>query len=265
MSGNKNVTRDRIVRAVADVLEPLDYVYAMWEGGAVAFDRVDEWSDVDICVDAADDRVEEAFPVVEQALESLAPIELKYDVTGPKLGEYVQAFYRLEGTSEFMLVDFAVFKHSAPDKLLEPEIHGASRFHFNKGDAVKIPHLDRDGLHRTLGKRVEDLGKRFEMFACFVIKEIERGNYIEAHDFYNRFVLGSLVEALRIKHKPVRHDFRTRYVHHDLPPEVVKELVGLYFVKEHEDLRQKYEAASKWFRRTITDLTANPLGSGLAF
>ena len=71
------VSRDEITVAIAAALEPLDYVYAMWEGGAVAFDRADEWSDIDICISADDDRIEEPFAVVEKALGSIAPIELK--------------------------------------------------------------------------------------------------------------------------------------------------------------------------------------------
>ena len=122
MAEDRKLNRDDITGAIARALEPLDFVHAMWEGGAIAFDRVDEWSDIDICVDADDERVKEAFPVVERALEALAPIELKYDILAPSLGEYVQAFYRLEGAGKFMLVDFAVFRHSAKDKLLVPEI-----------------------------------------------------------------------------------------------------------------------------------------------
>ena len=97
MENTEHISRDEVTAAIARALEPLDYVYAMWEGGAVAFDRLDEWSDIDICVSADDDRIAEPFEIVEQALESISPIDLKYEHTGPKLGEYVQAFYRLEG------------------------------------------------------------------------------------------------------------------------------------------------------------------------
>lgn len=243
--------RDEIVQALVHALEPLDFVYALWEGGAVAFDRVDEWSDIDICVDAEDDRVEEAFPVAEQALERLAPIELKYDVDFPKLGDYVQAFYRLKGISKYMVIDFAVFRHSADDKLLVPEIHGASKFHFNKHDAVEIPRLDRPQFITKLRKRIESIQKRFDMFGCFIEKEIQRGNWIEALHFYHRFTLGLLVELLRIRYNPVRHDFGTRYVYHDLPSALVKRLEDLFFVKDACDLQAKYRTAEAWLVETV--------------
>jgi hypothetical protein len=245
-NGGAGPERHRIVQVIVDALQPLDFVYALWEGGAVAFDRVDEWSDIDICVDAEDDRVEEAFPVVERALKGLAPIELKYDVDFPKLGDYVQAFYRLKGLPRFMVVDFAVFRHSAEDKLLEPEIHGQSKFHFNKDGVVQIPHLDRSQFVSGLRKRVATIRKRFDMFGCFVEKEILRGNWIEAIHLYHRFTLGLLVETLRIGHRAARHDFGTRYIYRDLPPAVVKRLEALYFVRDADDLQQKYRKAEQW-------------------
>ena len=172
-------------------------------GGAVAFDRADEWSDIDICVDADDEKVEQVFPVVERALEALAPIELKYDVLAPSLGEYVQAFYRLDGAGKFMLVDLAVFRHSARDKLLEPEIHGRAIFHFNKNGAIEVPALER-------------MRKTCEMFAPFVEKELKRGDYLRALGLYQRMVLEALLQALRMKYKPAHYDFGASYTRYHL-------------------------------------------------
>jgi hypothetical protein len=254
MMGGKAPDRDSIVEALVEAIQPLDYVYALWEGGAVAFDRVDEWSDIDICVDAEDERVRDVFPVAERALESLAPIELKYDMPSPSLGEYVQAFYRLKGTSECLLIDLAIFKHSAPDKLLESEIHGNSRFHFNKNDAVVIPSLDRSKFMDKIRARLEQIQQRLETFGCFVAKEINRGSHIEALGFYHRLTLGALVEVLRIRHKPVRFEFGTRYVYHDLPGGVVKRMEELYFVKDAADLRAKVRLAEQWFTEAVKEI-----------
>jgi hypothetical protein len=263
MTADQTLSRETIIRTIVDALEPLDYVYALWEGGAVAFDRLDEWSDIDICVDAEDERVRDTFPVVERALESLAPIELKYDVPQPTLGDYVQAFYRLEGTSKFMLIDFAVFKHSASDKLLEPEIHGDSHFHFNKMDTVKCPALDREKLVDKLKTRVERIEKRLDTFGCFIQKELYRENYIEALDLYYRLMLDSLVEALRIRYKPVHHDFRTRYVHCDLPADIVERLGQLYFIKDVKDLECKYRIAEEWLAEALEEIDFEEIDKGL--
>ena len=263
MENTERISRDEVTAAIARALEPLDYVYAMWEGGAVAFDRLDEWSDIDICVSADDDRIEEPFEVVEQALESISPIDLKYEHTGPKLGEYVQAFYRLEGAGPYMLIDFAVFKHSAKDKLLEPELHGEAKFHFNKKGAVAVPRLDRRAFMAKVNASLESLPKRVDMFAAFVPKEIKRGNLPAAVDFYQRFLLGALAQALRLKHNPARYDFGIRYAYHDLPTEVVKRFQDLYVIRDSDDLREKYENARLWFEETIGSITADEVAKRL--
>jgi hypothetical protein len=256
------VSREDVVRAIVDALEPLEYVYALWEGGAIAFGRLDRWSDIDICVDAADDRVEDVFPVVEAALKTLAPIELKYDVPAGAPHGYVQAFYRLQDTSEFMLVDFAVFKHSEPNKLLEPEIHGNSKFHFNKQEAVSIPPLDRTAFVGRMRAGMNRLRLRFDTFSCFVDKEINRGNWIEAMDLYHRVILGSLMQSLRMRYNPIHYDFTTRYIHYELPDDVVQKLVDLHFVPDPGELSNNVKFAKEWFRRTMSEIDPDLLLRG---
>jgi hypothetical protein len=253
------ISRDRIIEAIVEALEPLEYVYALWEGGAVAFSRLDRWSDIDICVDAEDDRIQGVFPVTERALQDVAPIELKYDVPEESTHGYVQAFYRLEGTPKTMLVDFAVFRHSEPNKLLEPEIHGDSRFHFNKQGAIRIPSLDRAAFIERLKVRLARLRLRFEMFSSNVDKEIGRGNTIEAMDLYHRLVIGSLTEVLRMRYHAVHYDFGTRYVHYELPDDVVRDLVELCFVANQRDLARKLRRARNWFRDTISSIDPDNL------
>jgi hypothetical protein len=258
------INRDEVTAAIARALEPLDYVYAMWEGGAVAFGRADEWSDIDICASADDDRIKEPFPVVEQALESIVPIELKYEVKNPTLGEYVQAFYRLKGVSPYMLIDFAVFKHSAKDKLLEPELHGKARWHFNKDGAVPVPSLDREAFMEKVKMSLESLPKRIDMFTAFIPKEINRGNVVAAVEFYQRFLLGALAQVLRLKHNPARYDFGIRYVYHDLPPDVVERFQELYVVRDLDDLAAKYKEARRWFEETVEALSVEEVARRLS-
>jgi predicted nucleotidyltransferase len=254
--------RYRVLKALVEALEPLDYVYALWEGGAVAFGRLDQWSDIDVCVDAADDRVADAFPVAEEALQSLAGIDLKYDVPEGSTHGYVQAFYRLKGTPKTMLIDLAIFRHSEPNKLLEPEIHGDVRFHFNKHGVVRIPPLDRDAFLKRMRRHKERLLLRFDAFACFVDKEINRANWIEAMDVYYRVILASLMQSLRMRHHAVHYDFGTRYIHYELPGKVVERLVALHFVRDESDLAGKVEEARRWFCDTVAGIDSDSLSPG---
>ncbi|MFQ6065086.1 MAG: hypothetical protein ACE5L6_06390 [Candidatus Bathyarchaeia archaeon] len=254
MSNDDRLTREIIIHTLLDALEPLDYVHAFWEGGAAAFDRIDEWSDIDLYLVVDDKKVDETFLAVEKALKSLSNTKQKYDVTHPPESGIFQAFYRLEGANEYLIVDLAVFKLSSPDKFLEPEIHGNAVFYFNKSDRIKLPTLDKNALVKKLQNRLKRLQARFEMFNNFAQKEINRGNHLEAIDFYRAITLASLVEALRIRHKPVHYDFRMHYIHYELPIDVVSKLKDLFFVENEKDLQAKYREGTKWFHEVMSEV-----------
>jgi glycosyltransferase involved in cell wall biosynthesis len=254
MERQRKLTRDIILQTLIDALEPRDYVHAFWEGGAAAFERLDEWSDIDLYLVVDDEKIDETFLAVEEALRSLSPIERKYEVLHPPSLGLSQAFYKLEGASEYLLIDLAVLRPSSPDKFLEPEMHGKAVFYFNKSDEVKPPPLDKDALVGKLQERLDRLKARFAMFNSFVQKEINRGNHLEAMDFYRAYTLGTLVEAMRIKYNPFHYNFRMHYIHYELPSEIVKKLEHLYFVKDGKDLQEKYNEATKWFHETISEI-----------
>jgi hypothetical protein len=244
---NRKVTRDAVIKTLTDALKPLDYVHAFYESGAKAFNRVDEWSDIDLYVVVEDEKVNDAFDTVEIALKSLSPVKQKFAVAQLPWPGVSQAFYRLEHASEYLLIDLAVVKLSGPEKFLEPQIHGKAVFYFNKSDEVKVPILNKEELAKNLREKLTRLRDRFNMFNIFVQKEINRGNYLEALVLYHSITLGSVVDVLRIKYSPFHHDFKTRYVQYEFPTQITRRLEQLYFVKDGRDLLKKYRKATKWF------------------
>ena len=251
MAQKTPLTRDSIIRALTSELRPLPYVHAFWEAGAAAFNRVDEWSDIDLYIVVDDTAVPQTFEIVEKTLSGQSPIRLKHEVSWPDASGIHQKFYHLEGTSEYLLVDLAVMTLSAPDKFLVREIHGEAVFFFNKEGRVVIPPLDTEAFVRGLLGRRRRLAERMELFGPFVPKEIHRGNWLEALELYRGIVLQSLIEALRMRYGPLHCDFRMRYVYRELPPEVLRRLERLAFVKDPDDLAVKYPQALVWFREAI--------------
>ncbi len=254
MEKRKSLTRDVIIQTLVDALEPLDYVRAFWEGGAAAFERIDEWSDIDLYLVVDDKKIDKTFLAVEKALKSLSLIKQKYEIQHPQRSGLFQAFYKLEDASEYLVIDLAVLTLTSPDKFLEPEIHGDVVFYFNKSDRVKPPHLDEDLLVRKLQERLERLHARFDMFNNFVQKEINRGNYLEAIDLYHSLTLATLVEALRIRYDPLHHDFKMRYIHYELSSETIRKLKHLYFVEDEKDLQEKYRKAVNWIQEIMSEI-----------
>jgi len=254
MTNKDRLTRKVIVQTLVNALEPLDSIHAFWEGGAAAFNRIDEWSDIDLYLVVDDKKVNETFLAVEKALKSLSHIKQKYDVVHPPDSGLFQAFYRLEDANEYLVIDLAILKLSNPDKFLTPEIHGNAVFYLNKADSVKPPPLDKDALVKKLQKRLERLKARFDMFNNFIQKEINRGNHLEAIDLYHSVTLATLIDALRIRYNPVHHDFKMRYIHYELLPKTIKKLRHLYFVDSEEDLQEKYHEATRWFYKTMSKI-----------
>lgn len=242
------VGREQVIGAMVRALEPLPYVHAFYEGGAIAHGRLDEWSDIDGYAVADDDRLEETMEAIRGALRSVSPIELEF-VPEQHWPGLMHRFFRLERASEFLAVDMAVIKLSSDTYFLEPEVHGESVFHFNKGGKVKVKPFDAASHATAMEARRAKLVERFRIFNCFVQKELNRGHWIEAVDLYQRVTLGSLLEMLRMRHNPVHYDFATRYVHDELPGDVVRRFERLSFVASPEDLRSKYRQATEWFER----------------
>ncbi len=240
--------REAIVRALVERLEPLPHVDALWEGGAAAFDRVDQWSDLDLQTVCEDDRVEETLEAAREALEALAPIELMFRMPEPAWHGHSQVFWRLEGASPFHLIDFCVIKRSAEDKFLEPEMHGRPTVHFDKTGVAKPASFDAVAHREALRQRLATLRTVFGLFGRVMVeKEIRRGNGIEAVTYFHGTTLRPLIEVLRMKYAPAQHRFHTRYVYYDFPPDVVKRLERMFFVSDLQELRERLDDAVAWF------------------
>ena len=251
----KTLTRETIIKTLMNSLEPIEYVHAFWEGGAAAFDRIDQFSDIDLYLVVDDNRIKDAFNEVEKSLKSMSPIKNKYEMQLAVWPGVFQAFYKMENASKYLLIDLVVIKMSSQEKFLEPEIHGNVVFYFNKFNKIKIPHVNMKNFSEKLFQRLGRLQMRFDMFNIFVQKEIDRGNSLEAIDLYFDVTVSSLVEILRIKYFPLHHEFKMRYVNNELPADIVKKLEYLCFVRTMKDLQEKYGEATQWFIEETLHLT----------
>jgi hypothetical protein len=248
------LTKKEIIHALSEALEPLEYAHAFWEGGAAAFQRVDEWSDLDLLIDVEDEYVNNTLQVIEETLEKLSPIGLKYEVPQPSWHGHAQVFYRLQNTSKYLILDITVIRHSHPNKFLQPELHGQVIIYFDKSNVALAPLLDQQELATRLKGRLSALKITFELFQILTLKELNRGNLIEALNFYHNFTLRPLVEVLRIPHEPTRHGFYTRYIYYDLPSEIIQKLERLFFVTDGDDLLLKRQDAEDWFYNTLENI-----------
>ena len=247
------ITRQSILSSIRSTLEPLEFVHAMWEGGAAAFSRVDEWSDIDLQIDVDDGRADEVMAIVERALP---PVLHRFEVPRPTWHGHAQVFLTFRDASPFLMLDLVVIEHSSADKFLQPRIHGNAVVHFDRSGVTEPPAFDQDTHAAKVATRIGLLGDSFDMFQTLTLKEIERGNLVEAVSYYQGHTLRPLVEALRIRHAPERYNFHTRYVYYELPPDVVAELERLFLPRDAEDLRRCHARAGEMFHEVMEALSA---------
>ena len=245
------VGRRHVVEALTESLRETPFIHAMWEGGAAAGGTLDEWSDIDLYVLVDDDKVEQAFSEVETALSILSPISLKLPVPETGWPGVHQAFYKLADASEYQVIDFAVVTRSAKEKFLEPRVHGEAVFYFNKVGEIEFEPFDESASTAAIRKRRKRLADRLEIFGCFLQKEVNRGNQIEAVDLYHRLFLSTLIELLRMEYDPDHYSFGTRHVHTELPQDIVERLERLSFVRDGNDLRKNHRETNEWIEALL--------------
>jgi hypothetical protein len=250
------LTRPALIAAVRAALEPQPYAHCLWEGGSTAFARNDQWSDVDLQCEVDDDRVADTFAAVEAALARVAETSLCFKVPEPAWHGHSQRFYRFANAEPWLMLDFCVMKRGAAHKFNEPAIHGANPVLFDRSGLFgqHVVRTDRAALESRLRDRLEMLRVRFAMFQVLVEKECWRAQPIDALHFYNGLTLAPLVELLRIKHDPLRHNWGNRYLHHVLPPADAARLQNLMFVASPADIPAKRAEAADWFASLLIEL-----------
>lgn len=245
--------RERVVAAVRAAVEPEPWALALWVGGSASFDRTDAWSDLDFGLGVEDGHVAEAFDRAEAALESVGGIVARWAVN-PVDHPKPQRYYRLRGSPT--LVDLGVFPRSTPpsERFVERRRHGTPRVEFDRADFTADVPEDPAVWRERLRRRVAEARARFELLGELAMKSAHRGEAAEAVVFYQAFVLRPLVEVLRIRHDPWRHDFDVRYLRFDLPEPARSRVYRLWFVRNFIDLRAKHAEASEWLRQELGTL-----------
>jgi predicted nucleotidyltransferase len=248
------ITRQAVIEPFITALKPLDYVHSVWEAGAAAFNRIDEWSDIDLYIVVDDDRVEEVIHEIDSTVASIAECDIRFRVPEPTWHGHSQVFYRLKNASPFLLLDIAIMKKSSKDKFLQYKIHGTPKIHFDKSGVVVDDTVDTKAFLNKLEKRLDTLRSTFPLFLVFTLKELNRGNDMTALSFYMSYAIRPLIEILRIKYCPYHHNFHTYYIDYELPPEIIERLRRLFYVSEPEQIREFLPEVEKWFTEEIESI-----------
>ena len=218
--------------AVIRAIETCDVALAAWEAGSAAFGRADLSSDVDVSVIATGGpgTGTAVLDAIEEELAELTDLEL-WDVGESMFG--VQRFWQPAQPgpdAPMCMVDVSVLdRETDADKLRElltPERHGrALVMHDPDGvlaETLAANMFDAEAHRARITSELDRLRARQNMFASFGPKELERDRLLDAHWIHHGMVVVPLVALLGMVHRPLRFDFGLRYLHDELPADVVE-------------------------------------------
>ena len=242
------INRNTIINHLAEALRPLPFFYALWLEGADATDTVDAYSDIDFWADVDDANLAQAYEAVENALSSIAPIDYKY-VMRHGHPQIEQRVYHLANTSEYLMIDFCWQLSSRPrDEFvyIEGDQVEAVKVLFNKNEVIRYKPLNlADYAQHNLPRLEEAKYRRTQQSRAE--KYVQRGQYLEAYAYYNRYVLEPIIDALRLIYTPAHADYYLVHISHHIPAVERERLEYFAQIASLEDIQKRITPAGEWF------------------
>jgi hypothetical protein len=252
---------------VIAALEGSGAALAAWEGGSAGFGRSDASSDLDVCVLCTDGAGEQVLDEIEVALRSVTE---ELDVWCAEHGPFgAHRFFHPRGDarSELVEVDVAVMElvgeREKWEAVLVPERHGRALPMYDPdgvlASAIERTTYDLDTHRERIRTELDRIRARRTMFGAFPQKELSRGRELDGQGFHTTMVVGPLITLLGMKHRPLRFDFAFRYLHDELPVDVVERLVPVTLPAGPGGLSASIHAGVAWIDELLAELDPDAL------
>lgn len=248
--------RDHIITILTKELATYPFIHALWLEGADTHKRADQYSDIDVWIDADDDAIEKTFEALEKALGTLGNIDTKVEQSHDT-DEIFQRFYHLADTLPFLLLDVCVQKHSREITLNTHNTDEKVIVLFDKDDVLRFIEDTSTTTPQAIKSNIKELAAAFSICRPKVEKHIKRGHFLSALHAYHHYVLEPLVVLMRLQADPTKKDFYLKHVETDLPPKDITVLIGLYKVDSLEELSSNLDAAEKVMTSKLKEMLSN--------
>lgn len=251
----EKINRNTIIDILKNRFINVEQVYAYWLEGADSLNAVDEYSDIDVWMDVEDGFEDIVFKTAEEEFAKLGKLDFKFRVnhSHPKIR---QNYYHIEGTSEYLIIDFCIQCHSRDRdevKYVEGDILEFPKIIFDKADVITIHKPDEKIDVGLIKNRIDEIKGKY-MQHSRVIKYVERGNYPEAFIYYIKYVADPLVELLRLKYTPKYYYLPMIHISSHIPKEDVNILESYYKISSLEDIRNNTIKAKETCSRLIDEI-----------
>lgn len=248
-----NDFKKKTLEALVESLRGDSRARAVWEGGSAANGTSDDFSDIDLMI-VCEDSSDPLFDVVEAALESVSPITHRYLEPPTTIWPGCShRLYFLAGAPKHFFVDVAILPRSSEGLLaefLQVERHGTPVVHFDRDDLIQPRSADPAALKIRQRKRLAEIEGAFPIYRTEVLKELDRGQTIDAFGFYFGGLVRPVVELMGMLHRPFKFDFGLRYLHRTFPERDQAAVERLLFVRSAQDLEARVAEVERMFEET---------------
>jgi predicted nucleotidyltransferase len=247
------IDRDQIINKINDELKDNPYVFAFWLEGADAHNTVDKFSDIDIWIDVKDGHEKKIIGQVRSILSKITQLDFDHEIEHPH-PKIRQTFFHLKDTSEFLIIDTCIQSHSREFWYTKEHADEKVKILFDKSNVISFRDLDKIEFQNSQKTSIAELKKTFLFFQAWVMKGVNRDNFLEALSYYHSFILEPLVELLRIRYQPTKQKFGLKHIERDIPNDVLKILENLYKVNSTEEINTMAQKANKLFFEVLDEV-----------
>ncbi len=203
-------------------------IRACWVGGSIAFRQADRESDLDVEVVAATGTGALAFGRLRDMLRSACAPTSEWLLPMPTWHGGHQTFLHLPPADDGRrILDVVVVEFSGEPHPIDPRRDGEPIVLYDPDGLVEVAPLDPEPLAEQIRTAVDAISVRRPTAEWIITKALVREQWPEAVAYYLQLGLGSLVELLRVRHCPWRHDFGLRYLEQDLPADVAAKVESM--------------------------------------
>ncbi|QHW35087.1 hypothetical protein GZH47_13560 [Paenibacillus rhizovicinus] len=241
------IARETILDAIVSTLGSEDYLLAIWLEGSDGTNSLDAYSDIDLVCYTKEGCTDEAFARLDLCLAELGPVDMTYEQPNrPNNNRY--KVYHLQDSSEHLLLDVTMQSESFPVSFLKEDKTVVPVVLLDKAGVVTYQNIDRAAHRAQLRAQLDEALGVFSQRSR-AVKYTQRGHFLEALIYYQKYVLNPLVDVLRIVYTPIQSDCFLVHASRDFPADVVRTLESLYGVKTVQDIAEGIDRAEEWFRR----------------
>lgn len=243
--------REKIILLLQNYFEPKPHIHAYWLWGSDANNESDEYSDLDLFFCVEDGQESDFLSEAQELLTTIWPLDYieNTEFRDKKTGK----IFHIKGTPESLLIEVYSLPQSKWMQFIEWHPAFKPKIIFDKGRVITFQPLDEVTLTKNIQAQLAEQ-KNLMNESGRAIKYIQRNEYIEATNYYIKYVFLPLVSILRIKHTPLLHDWLRIHISHHFPKDVIIKLEGLMHFWSLEDLQKNISKAREWFWEVVKDL-----------